>query len=218
MIELQKKNAHIAFTTPSVIGGEGGYVDLSNYYTRDEVDQAIAAIPEVDLNNYYDKNEVDTKIDEIELTPGPAGKDGYTPVKGIDYFDGKDYVLTDADKQEIANMIDVPSSGGGSSSGGSGWIFTMDTYDYNLYNATEIYIRIRETHSMRYDEMSSYVVLGALEPECLWLYTNCPFSFTPHKRVENDTTSFARWYYDGNGIQIDCNYDYQIMTIAYKMA
>ena len=42
------------------------------------------------------------------------GADGYTPVKGVDYFDGadgkdgengKDYVLTDADKQEIAEMV-----------------------------------------------------------------------------------------------------------------
>ena len=51
------------------------------------------------------------------------GKDGYTPQKGIDYFDGakgeqgeqglkgekgedgKDYVLTDQDKQEIADLI-----------------------------------------------------------------------------------------------------------------
>ena len=44
---------------------------------------------------------------------GPAGKDGKTPVKGIDYFDGKDgkdgkdYVLTDEDKQEIANLVDT---------------------------------------------------------------------------------------------------------------
>lgn len=139
MIELQKKNAHITFTTPSVIGGEGGNVDLSNYYTRDEVDQAIAAIPEVDLSDYYDKNEVDTKIDEIELTPGPAGKDGYTPVKGIDYFDGKDYVLTDADKQEIANMIDVPTGGGGSSSGSGKWKSGYNG-DSDLYNANEFVI------------------------------------------------------------------------------
>lgn len=39
------------------------------------------------------------------------GKDGYTPVKGVDYFDGKDgqdgsdYVLTDADKEEIAEKV-----------------------------------------------------------------------------------------------------------------
>lgn len=44
---------------------------------------------------------------------GKPGKDGYTPVKGVDYFDGapgedgKDYVLTDADKEEIAGMVDV---------------------------------------------------------------------------------------------------------------
>lgn len=45
------------------------------------------------------------------------GKDGYTPVKGIDYFDGepgKDYVLTDADKTEIAEqaaqMVEVPDT------------------------------------------------------------------------------------------------------------
>ena len=44
------------------------------------------------------------------------GKDGYTPVKGVDYFDGDDYVLTNADKEEIAEMaaelVEVPDSGG----------------------------------------------------------------------------------------------------------
>ena len=46
---------------------------------------------EVDLSNYYDKAAVDAKIETIELTPGKdgePGKDGYTPIKGIDYFDG----------------------------------------------------------------------------------------------------------------------------------
>lgn len=54
----------------------------------------------------------------VDYFDGQDGKDGYTPKKGIDYFDGKDgqngsdYVLTDADKQEIAelaaDMVDVP--------------------------------------------------------------------------------------------------------------
>lgn len=59
---------------------------------------------------------------------GANGKDGYTPVKGVDYFDGQpgkdgadgkdgeDYVLTNEDKQEIAEMaaelVEVPDSGG----------------------------------------------------------------------------------------------------------
>lgn len=33
------------------------------------------------------------------------GKDGYTPQKGKDYFDGDDYVLTPADKTQIANEV-----------------------------------------------------------------------------------------------------------------
>lgn len=52
---------------------------------------------------------------------GKDGQDGVTPTKGIDYFDGKDgepgkdgsdYVLTESDKQEIAEMaaelVDIP--------------------------------------------------------------------------------------------------------------
>lgn len=90
-----------------------------------------------DLTGYATENYVDKAIETIELTPGPQGepgKDGYTPIKGVDYFDGKDgkngtngkdgytpvkgkdyfdgapgkdgkdYVLTDADKQAIAQL------------------------------------------------------------------------------------------------------------------
>jgi hypothetical protein len=75
---------------------------------------------EVDLTGYATEDYVDTAINEIELTPGPAGKpgkDGYTPVKGVDYFDGKpgkdgeDYVLTEEDKAEIAGMVEVTGGG-----------------------------------------------------------------------------------------------------------
>lgn len=61
---------------------------------------------------------------------GEPGKDGYTPVKGVDYFDGEkgeqgiqgiqgepgkdgqDYILTEDDKAEIANIVlaAIPSS------------------------------------------------------------------------------------------------------------
>lgn len=59
---------------------------------------------------------------------GAPGAPGYTPQKGVDYFDGKDgepgdpgepgkdYVLTEADKEEIAEMaaekVEVPEGGG----------------------------------------------------------------------------------------------------------
>lgn len=41
----------------------------------------------------------------IRGADGAPGKDGYTPVKGVDYFDGADYVLTSEDKQEIADLV-----------------------------------------------------------------------------------------------------------------
>ena len=43
-------------------------VDLSNYYNKSEVDGLIGAIPETDLTNYYNKSEVDGLIDNIPET------------------------------------------------------------------------------------------------------------------------------------------------------
>lgn len=39
---------------------------------------------------------------------GDQGDAGYTPRKGVDYFDGEDYVLTTKDKKDIAKEIEVP--------------------------------------------------------------------------------------------------------------
>ena len=75
--------------------------------------------PQIDMTGIATEEYVQAAIEEIELTPGPQGepgKDGYTPQKGVDYFDGKDgepgvdgkdYVLTEADKEEIAGMVNV---------------------------------------------------------------------------------------------------------------
>ena len=90
--------------------------------------------PTADLSNYYTKNEVDAAIETISLTPGPKGdkgdqgpqgiqgiqgvqgeqgipgpkgdtgadgepgKDGYTPVRGTDYW-------TEEDKTAIVNDV-----------------------------------------------------------------------------------------------------------------
>ena len=119
----------------------------------------------VDLSNYYTKSQVDAAIDAVELTPGPQGprgpqgepgrdgqdgapgpqgepgpagpagkdgapgqqgpqgepgapgapgQDGHTPVKGTDYW-------TETDKAEIvADVIAAIPGGGGGSDGGSG--------------------------------------------------------------------------------------------------
>ena len=102
--------------------------------TKEYVDEKIAGIDagDVDLSDYYNKEEVDAKIETISLTPGPQGpkgedgepgkdgKDGAPGEKGDTGAqgeqgiqgppgepgkDGEDYVLTDTDKTDIANLV-----------------------------------------------------------------------------------------------------------------
>lgn len=99
-------------------------VDLTGYATEDFVKTEIAKAQiggeggDVDLSNYYTKSEVDKKISDIELTPGPAGKDGKDGQPGKDGADGapgkdgEDYVLTEEDKAEIAGLVEVPDVSG----------------------------------------------------------------------------------------------------------
>ncbi len=86
-------------------------------------------------------------VDYFDGAPGKDGADGYTPVKGVDYFDGepgkdgapgqdgKDYILTAADKQEIASMIE--GGGGGGSGATEAAVFPI-RYTLNTYTAEEL--------------------------------------------------------------------------------
>jgi hypothetical protein len=82
----------------------------SEFATEAYVDAAIAAAQlggsggSADLTNYYTKSEVDAAIEEIELTPGPKGDKGEPGADGQPGKDGSDYVLTEADKTEIAQL------------------------------------------------------------------------------------------------------------------
>lgn len=60
-------------------------------------------VPEYDLTQYATNQSVQEQIAAIELLPGPQGEPGK---------DGEDYVLTDADKAEIAGMVEVTGGGG----------------------------------------------------------------------------------------------------------
>lgn len=65
---------------------------------------------EVDLSGYYTKSEVDQVIETIELTPGPQGiqgEKGDPGEQGPKGETGETYTLTEADKQEIAGMVEV---------------------------------------------------------------------------------------------------------------
>ena len=61
---------------------------LDGYATTEYVDNAIANVPSggnVDLSNYYTKAETDALIPTVT-----NGKDGYTPVRGTDYWTQED--------------------------------------------------------------------------------------------------------------------------------
>lgn len=78
-------------------------VDLSNYYTKEETREAVeqateTALTEAKNSGVFDGADGYTPIkgidyfDGVNGKNGADGKDGYTPQKGIDYFDGKDGV------------------------------------------------------------------------------------------------------------------------------
>lgn len=98
----------------------------SEFATEEYVDQKISEAQlgggsggEINLSNYYTKAQVDEAIEQIELTPGPQGEkgdkgdpgeqgpkgdQGIQGEPGADGQPGSDYILTDADKTEIAQL------------------------------------------------------------------------------------------------------------------
>lgn len=102
MIELQKSNAQITFTTPTVSGG--GYVDLSDYYTKDEVNNLIENV-EVDLTGYatedYVKQEI-AAIPEVDLS-------GYATET---YVNDAIAAIPEVDLSDYAKKTDIPDTTG----------------------------------------------------------------------------------------------------------
>lgn len=83
----------------------------SEFATEEYVDQKISEAQlgggsggEINLSNYYTKAQVDEAIEQIELTPGPQGEKGDKGDPGANGQPGSDYVLTDTDKTEIAQL------------------------------------------------------------------------------------------------------------------
>lgn len=64
--------------------------DLILLWCKQYIDKLLAE-PQGSNGNYVSFDELtEEQIAMLKGDPGPSGKDGYTPIKGIDYFDGKD--------------------------------------------------------------------------------------------------------------------------------
>lgn len=86
----------------------GGNVDLSGYATEQWVKDQNYLTQHQDISGLLPRTELETAVNNA-LTQAKnsgefKGEPGYTPQKNVDYFDGDDYVLTDADKTEIAEI------------------------------------------------------------------------------------------------------------------
>ena len=69
----------------------------------------VGSVETVDFDTPANVTNVGTDKDLILDFVLPKGKDGYTPIKGKDYFDGEkgdDYTITNADYQNIANVVE----------------------------------------------------------------------------------------------------------------
>jgi hypothetical protein len=75
-------------------------VDLSGYATESYVNDQIAAIPTPDVSG-----QITTALSQAKESGEFNGSDGYTPVRGTDYW-------TDADKAEIKSYVDEAILGG----------------------------------------------------------------------------------------------------------
>ena len=112
---------------PDTGGGSSGNVDLSDYAKKDEIPTKTSQlendsgfITEEDLpenvkgiNNMYTysqdislEGDQDSKVSvAVNYTDGTTGYFDFTVTNGKDGADGKDYVLTEEDKNEIADTI-----------------------------------------------------------------------------------------------------------------
>lgn len=105
--------------------GDDGYTPIKGIDYFDGKDgytpiKGVDYFDGVDGQNGRDGQDGYTPRKGIDYFDGQNGKDGYTPVKGVDYFDGqngkdgkdgKDYVITTSDYQNIAKLVPVPSIG-----------------------------------------------------------------------------------------------------------
>ena len=86
----------------------GGNVDLSGYATEQWVKDQNYLTQHQDISGLLPRTELETAINNALAQAKESGEfkgdPGYTPQKNVDYFDGDDYVLTVADKEEIAEI------------------------------------------------------------------------------------------------------------------
>lgn len=113
MIKLIDKKSELKLTTPTIVSG--GSVDLSNYYTKPEVDEKINAIPQPDLTEYAKKSEIPdvsgflTEVPSEYVTETELDAKGYlTQHQSLSDY-AKKSELFSKDYNDLTNKPTIPS-------------------------------------------------------------------------------------------------------------
>ena len=79
-------------------------LEAKNFLTEQDMEDYALKIDIPSLEGYATEAFVDHIINSLDFAEGPAGEDGYTPIKGVDYF-------TEEDKTELINEVkaEIPS-------------------------------------------------------------------------------------------------------------
>ena len=118
-----------------------------NDYVYEETEVMTWQALDAELRQFMDDVRQELETGELKGEKGDKGDPGYTPQKNVDYFDGKDgkdgqpgkdYILTEEDKTEIAGkaaeLVDVPEDFG-EAFVVHGNMVTMDKSNAEIYEA-----------------------------------------------------------------------------------
>lgn len=164
--------------------------DLSKVSRVDQYKEFMVGGSQVDLSAYATEKYVDEEIEKIELTPGPKGEqgpkgdDGYTPVKGVDYFTADDKVemLEEYATEDYVDDMFLDYTGG----------------KKQVYLTQEEYYTLSDTEIN--DPNTIYNITDAVEVESV-----IPVDLTMNNNVLNLVDNDGSVI--GEGVEIDINQD-----------
>lgn len=182
-------------------------IDTSNFATKTDIlkinqrfDELEISIPEISAEQTETGGTVTVGDEQIVLTNGADGADGFSPivevaetenghrvnitdVNGLKQFEvlngqnGVDYVLTEEDKQEIAELVEVSGSYAENWELINSAIVEEDVSSFlidkdsegNSFDLKELILKIKFTYSPAYESKSNAVRLNGFGSQTFWV-------------------------------------------------
>lgn len=184
--------------------------DLTNYYTKSEVDNLIAEI-EISLDNYYTKEEINQLVNQFPTKSeiDTRFNDYYTKTQVNGLISGKQDTLVSGSNIKTINNESILGSGNIDIQGGGTVEPIIVNYEETISNETLTKIREQKTNVIMYDGYTSkYIPLETIHTTYLRFTTNQPDNHdTFNTTIYTYTINTSRWniqvkaFYDTNQIK-----------------